>query len=226
MKNLKNNVTLCASVAALMLVFSSNGTAQRAEFGIRLMPTFTSFDLQTSSGGKVKGEATLGFGFGALLGFNFSKHVGIQGEVIYSTLSQKYKEEDVERKIKLKYVNIPVLLSLNTGKTKMINLNVVAGPQLGVSVGSRLFTSGNNSSDSTTAVLSVKKGDFGFAYGAGIDFAVNPKRTTRLSFGYRGVLGLFDISDNSRTITTDSYYILARTHIKTNAIYIGLSFLF
>jgi opacity protein-like surface antigen len=226
MKILKSKDIQYALTGLLLIVFMSSSIAQRAEFGVRLMPTFTSFDLQTSSGGKVKGEATLGFGVGALLGFNFSRYIGVQGEVIYSAISQKYKEEDVERKVKLKYVNIPVLLSLNTGKTKIINLNVVAGPQLGISVGSRLFTSGNNSADSTTAVLSVKKGDLGFAYGAGIDFAVNEARTARLSLGYRGVFGLFDISDDNRSLTTDSYYVLDRTHIKTNAIYVGISILF
>lgn len=225
MKNLKNRISLCASVV-LMLLFTTNGNAQRVEFGLRFMPTFSKFDLQTSSGGVIKGEAKLGYGIGGFLGYNFTKNVGAQVEVIYSSLSQKYTERNTEREVNLKYVNIPLLLSLNTGKTKMINLNVVAGPQIGVSVGSNLSTSGNTSSDSTTAVLSVKKGDLGVAYGAGVDFGLNPSRTIRLSLGYRGVLGLFDISDDSNTLTTDAYYILDRSRVKTNAVYVGLSILF
>jgi hypothetical protein len=226
MKNLKNSVISFASIALFVLVFSMNGYAQKAEFGLRFMPTFSKFDLQTSSGGSVKGEVKLGYGIGGLLGFNFNKNVGAQVEVIYSSLSQKYTENNVDREVNLKYVNIPLLLSLNTGKTKMINLNIVAGPQIGVSVGSSLSSSGNTSSDSTTAVLSVKKGDLGVAYGAGVDFGLNPARTIRLSVGYRGVLGLFDVSDNNQNLTTDAYYILDRSHIKTNAIYMGLSILF
>ena len=226
MKNLKNRISLFASVVLLMLLFTNNGNAQRVEFGLRFMPTFSKFDLQTSSGGVIKGEAKLGYGIGGFLGYNFTKNVGAQVEVIYSSLSQKYTERNTEREVNLKYVNIPLLLSLNTGKTKMINLNVVAGPQIGVSVGSNLSTSGNTSSDSTTAVLSVKKGDLGVAYGAGVDFGLNPSRTIRLSLGYRGVLGLFDISDDSNTLTTDAYYILDRSRVKTNAVYVGLSILF
>ena len=226
MKNLKNRISLFASVVLLMLLFTTNGNAQRVEFGLRFMPTFSKFDLQTSSGGVIKGEAKLGYGIGGFLGYNFTKNVGAQVEVIYSSLSQKYTERNTEREVNLKYVNIPLLLSLNTGKTKMINLNVVAGPQIGVSVGSNLSTSGNTSSDSTTAVLSVKKGDLGVAYGAGVDFGLNPSRTIRLSLGYRGVLGLFDISDDSNTLTTDAYYILDRSRVKTNAVYVGLSILF
>lgn len=200
--------------------------AQKAEFGLRFMPTVSSFDVQSSSGGKIKGEATLGFGFGALLGFNFNKHIGIQGELIYSSLAQKYNERELERRVNLKYVNIPLLLTLNTGKNNPVNFNIVAGPQIGIRVGSSLVTSGDNGTDEPDAILATKKGDVGFAYGAGLDFGLNTARTIRLGIGYRGVLGLFDISDNSNTITTDSYYLLDRSHIKTNAAYVGLSLLF
>jgi len=66
----------------------------------------------------------------------------------------------------------------------------------------------------------------GFAYGAGFDFSVSRLRRLRVSLGFRGVYGLFDISDNSKSITTDSYYLLDRTHIQSYAGYAGLSFLF
>ena len=226
MKNLINKLALFIFFAVLFLLSTTKAEAQRAEFGLRFMPTFSSFELKTSSGSTVKGTANFGFGAGAFLGFNITDHVGIQGEVIYSASSQKYKELDIERKVDLKYVNIPLLLSLNTGKTKAINLNIVAGPQIGISVGSSLRISGGDITSSPNAVLAVKKGDLGFAYGAGFDFGINSARTIRLGLGYRGVLGLFDISDNSAAITTDSYYLLDRSHIKSNAIYGGLSILF
>lgn len=226
MKNIKLTILICISVAAILFINTIHVHAQSVEFGLRLMPTFSSFDLKTSSGGTVKGEARVGFGAGALLGFNFTDHVGVQGEIIYTTVSQKYKESDIERQVNLRYVNIPLLLSLNTNKSGGVNFNIVAGPQIGISAGSSLRISGNNSTDSTQAVLSVKKGDLGVAYGAGVDFGINESHTIRVSLGYRGVLGLIDISDNSGTIVTDSYYVLDKTHIRSNAAYIGLSFLF
>lgn len=199
--------------------------AQNAEFGVRFMPTVSSFEVTTSSGGKVTGEATLGYGAGILLGFNFSDHIGIQGEAIYSTLSQKYSEQDVEREIKLEYINIPLLLSYNTGKLKPVNFNIVAGPQIGISVGSELLTS-DGSDPNGDAVLSVKKGDLGFAYGAGFDFGLNAAKTFRLGIGFRGVYGFFDISDNSNNTSTESYYVLDKAHVKTYSAYLGVSFLF
>jgi opacity protein-like surface antigen len=223
---------LIIPIVSLLLVNTAIGQTttivehKYAEFGIRFMPTFTSLEIKTSTGNNVSGDVTLGFGMGALLGFNFSKHIGVQGEIIYSSISQKYEIDDTAYKINLRYVNVPLLLSLNTGKTKAVNLNVVAGPQMGFNVGSRLTTSGVSDPNNPQPVLSVKKSDIGFAYGGGVDFALNASHTVRLSFGYRGVFGLLDISNRSNTITTNSYYILDRTHVKTNAAYAGLSILF
>jgi hypothetical protein len=224
MKNLKNKIISCIAISAIVFVFTSKATAQSTEFGVRFMPTVSAFDLQTSSGGTIKGQATFGYGIGALLGFNFSDHVGVQGEVIYSSLNQKYTEEDVERKINLKYINIPLMISLNTNKSGPVNLNLVGGPQIGISVGSNVFTSGGT--NNSQAEVSVKKGDLGLAYGAGVDFALSASGSLRLGLGFRGVYGLLDISDNNSSTTTDSYYVLDRTHMKTYSLYTGLSLLF
>ena len=78
----------------------------------------------------------------------------------------------------------------------------------------------------TEPVLSVKKNDIGFIYGAGVDFGVNPANNMRVGLGYRGVVGLVDISDKNKNVTTDSYYLLDRTNIKTYSGYVGFSILF
>jgi len=226
MKNSKDKIIMCISVATLLFVGALQADAQKAEIGFRFMPTFSSFDLQTSSGGTVKGKVTLGYGAGALLGFNINDNVGIQGEVIYNSISQKYKEVDIERKVNLRYINIPLMLSLNTGKTEPINANIVAGLQVGVSVGSSVTSSGGDGTTTLQPLLLMKKGDLGFAYGAGADFGLTPSRTFRLGIGFRGVYGLLDISDNNTSTTTDSFYILDKTHIKTYSGYIGISWIF
>jgi hypothetical protein len=223
MKMLKIKVSITFFLFAVLMANPLHMVAQRAEIGLRFMPTFNSFEITTPGEGRVKSEFSAGFGIGGVLGINPWKHVGIQGEVIYSTIAQKYKETDSERQINLKYLNIPLLLSLNTGKSNAINFNVVAGPQIGISMGSSISGVGN---DSTMAVLSVKKGDLGVAYGAGLDFGVNPAKTIRVSLGFRGVFGVVDISDNNKSLTTDSYYLLDRSQIQTYAGYAGISMLF
>ncbi|MCU0347723.1 MAG: PorT family protein [Saprospiraceae bacterium] len=223
MKVLKHKIQMSVAILAFLFILILNANAQRGEFGLRFMPTYSSTNIQFSSGGEVQGNATLGFGAGAVIGFNFTDYVGIQGEIIYSSTTQKYKEKDIEREINLKYVNIPLMLSLNTGKLKPVNFNIVAGPQIGISVGSSIS---GVATDSLDAVLSVKKGDLGVAFGAGFDFGLNPAKTIRLSIGYRGVRGLIDISDDNNSIDNDSYYVLDKAHTKSNAAYIGLSYLF
>jgi hypothetical protein len=210
---------------AILLSVGTMMQAQKGEFGVRFMPTFSAFDVNTSSGGTIDGEVTFGLGAGVLLALNITDHVGIQGEVIYNKVSQKYAEDNVNRRIDLKYVNIPLLLSLNTGKTNPVNFNFVVGPQLGISVGSEFLVDDGNNND-PNAVLSVKKGDLGIAYGAGVSFGLTPSQTFRLGLGFRGVYGVVDISDNSNNISNDSYYLLDRSKIKTYSGYIGLSFLF
>jgi hypothetical protein len=225
MNHSKSKIITGISVATLLFAGALQAEAQKAELGFRFMPTFSSFEMQTSTGSRVKGDVTLGFGAGALLGFNLSDNVGIQGEVIYNSISQKYKELDVERKVNLRYINIPLMLSLNTGKTQPVNANFVAGLQVGVSVGSSVTTTGG---DGTTPqpILLMKKGDLGLAYGAGVDFGLTPSQTFRLGVGFRGVYGFLDISDNNTNTTSDSFYILDKTHIKTYSGYVGISFLF
>lgn len=218
---------MCVSVTALLLVSAMKTEAQMGEAGFRFMPTVSSFEMNTSSGGTVSGGGTFGYGFGIFGGYNFTEHLGIQAEIQYLAISQKYTESDVVREINLRYFNIPLLLSLNTGKHKPVNFNFVAGPQLGISAGSDIHVSGGGAGSETThATLSVKTTDIGFAYGAGVDFGLNESQNFRLGIGFRGVYGLLDISDNSQTLSDNAYYVLDKSHVKTYSGYIGLSWLF
>jgi hypothetical protein len=211
-------------IVSLFVLLSFQLNAQKAAFGIRFMPTASNFNLKTSSGGTIKGEVNLGFGAGILLGYNFNEHVGINAELMYSTYSQKYTEQNLERKITLRYVNIPLMLSLNSGITKPVNLNITAGPQIGISAGSTFTTKGGDATTTFNSVT-IRKGDLGFAYGAGLDVALNPMKTTRFALGFRGVLGLIDISaDNNNQVNT-SYYAIDRVQLKTYSIYLGFTFL-
>jgi hypothetical protein len=226
MKKLSIRTMVYVSVAALLFAGTLNTQAQTGEVGLRFMPTFSALNIKTSDGGTIKGKLTMGYGGGIFLGYHFSDHVGVQGEIIYSAIAQKYKEEDIEREILLRYVNIPLLLSLNTGKTQPFNFTVVAGPQIGFSIGSELSASGGGGSTTGEAVLAVRKGDLGVAYGAGVDFGLNQASTFRMGIGFRGVLGLIDISDTSKNASTQDYYILDKNRMRTYAGYIGVSYLF
>jgi hypothetical protein len=225
MKKIFLSVLLVFSICCAPKVFAQESASSEdgnGIFGVRFMPTLTSLQYSENQG-VVETSFILGYGAGLLLGTNFNDNVGLQGELIFSQLAQKYKTGgDIERKVKLNYINVPLLLSLNTGIHNPVNLNFVIGPQLGLNTGSSVEVNNGTEADTVHAVLAVKRGDIGFAYGVGVDFGSEVK----FSVGFRGVYGLVDISDRSRNITTSEYYILDRAHVRTYSGYVGLSFLF
>lgn len=215
-------------VAALFgaFAFTNTATAQDSngvpvfELGIRYMPTFTSLDVQTYDGGVIKGEIKMRHGFGGMVAINFGAHLGIQGEVNYYQVSQDYRDNSLDRTVKLRYINIPLLLSLNTNKAGIVNLNLVAGPQFGINVGSDLKTSGTGNTETLQATVAMKKGDVGFAYGAGLGIG---NKNIRLDVGYRGFYGFVKMSDEAKAGT---YNVVVNASRQSHGAYIGLTFLF
>ncbi len=226
MKNFIRKFYAHLGLSMLLVSCVMPAMAQNGVVGIRFMPTVSSLEVKSSTGNEISADGKVGFGAGIFVGYGFNDFIGVQAEAIYSSLSQKYSELDREYSINLRYLSIPLLLSLNTGKSNLVNLNVVGGPQLGISAGSDLTFTNNPGTTAPNPVLSVKKGDLGFAYGAGLDFGLNTARSFRLGIGYRGVTGLFDISENSKTLVTNNYYLLDRSQLQTHAAFVGVSYLF
>jgi opacity protein-like surface antigen len=193
--------------------------------GGRLLATAAYFKIHNYDGGTYATDAVVSFGGGGLIGTNFGRNVGMQLEVMYSPLAQKYKDQGLERTLHVTYLNIPLLLVLNTDVTKPVNLNICGGPQLGINTGADIDTydAGENT-EQVHGVFAVKGSDIGLAYGAGLDF--NIANSVTLNIGYRGVYGLLDISDRSKTLTTNEYYILDRSHVETHSAYAGVNILF
>jgi len=203
-----------------------NPPLRRGEFGIRYMPTFYSLTLRDANNETIQGSLSMSHGWGIMFGFNFSRHVGIVGEVDYLQINQKYKDRNLNRTVQISYLNIPVLLSLNTNKELPVNLNFVVGPQFGLNVGSSVKTEDNGNADSLKAVVAAKPGDVGLAYGAGLEFALNKNHSVRLDLGFRGYYGLVDMRASQTNNNPDTYNVLLRASRKTYAGYIGLTFLF
>src|SRR5688572_21593063 len=104
---------------------------RHGELGLRYMPTFSTLRLRDAGGDAIQGQLTMSHGWGIMGAFNFNHHVGVQAEVNYHEINQKYKDKGLDRQVKVSYLNIPVLLSLNTDKASAVNVNFVVGPQFG-----------------------------------------------------------------------------------------------
>jgi len=191
------------------------------------MPTVSALDLRTSSGGTVSGSAKFGYGVGGNIGINFTDHFGVEGDILYTAITQQYKDQEMERTIHVNYLNVPIMLSMNTAKSRPVNLNFVVGPQMSYNVGSSMQSSGSNGTDTMQATLVLKKGNLGFAYGAGVEFALNERRSIRLDLGFRGVYGFVDIAQPTGTDPESrDFNVVEGTKIQTYSAFAGLTWLF
>ncbi len=197
-------------------------TLDRVYIGGRVLATVTDVDINQSESGTVTTEIVWGYGVGGYIGYNFSPHFALQLEVLYQSLAQRIKYNNVDQKLNLRYLNLPLLFVFNTDIRKPVNFNVCVGPQLGFRLGADLSTEdgAGSSPDTLQAALSVKPSDIGFAYGAGFDFKLSP--ALKLGIGFRGVVGLIDIDENSNNNTSNNYYVLDRSKLRTYSGYLGL----
>ncbi|HLK28716.1 MAG TPA: porin family protein [Puia sp.] len=224
LKKIKAKAIICICLTGLLLL-SQIATAQKTAVGLRYLLTYSSFDLKTADGAKLRGQSNEGYGIGILMAHCFSEYISMQDEIIYSSISQTYKDIGLSREINLKNIDIPILMSLNTGISAPVNVNIVAGPQIGINIGSHIFSTGLGNSTLLQPVLNVKSIDISLVYGGGFDYKLSRSGNMRLSVGFRGTYGLTDISNKNKSINDDSYNILGKAHVKTNSLYLGLLFL-
>ena len=193
--------------------------------GLRVQPTFSSFDVTTENGNTVRSNFTGGIGYGGSLNYYISNYVGLHLEGMYSTLAQQYRDSTADRRVTLSYLNFPLLISFNTNYGKAVNLNLAFGPQVGISTGAKVETTETNGGVATgEAIIRVKPMDLGVAYGAGLDFGLGEERNVHFNIGYRGVYGLVDISDNKIDVGDGQYYVLQKSRVKTHGVYLGFMF--
>ena len=121
---------------------------------------------------------------GLLAHIHRSKHFAIQPELYYSAQGAEHVVPLLERKIKVSYLQLPVLFQYMTGS----GFRFQAGPQLGLLLNADQQLNGGAEADIKD---SFKKTDIGLA--AGVSYV------TRFDLGFdaRYVYGLTDISKNT-----------------------------
>lgn len=124
---------------------------------------------------------------GAYVTWMFSEHLGLQPEVMYSGQGAKSGDQ----KLKVNYVNIPVLVRYNVNDL----LSFHAGPQFGVLTSAKA-TYGSSEEDIKDQ---LKGSDMGVAAGVGIDLPM------KLNFSFRFIQGLSNISDAGSSTTQKNY---------------------
>jgi hypothetical protein len=129
--------------------------------------------------------------YAGLLGhIHVSKQFAIQPELLYSAQGVSYTVSGTQTKLKLGYINVPVMLQYMFDN----GFRLQAGPQVGFLVNAKSETGGSN----TDIKSNYKAVDF--AVGAGVGYIHVPS-----GFGVdaRYNLGLSDINDNSTVKSTN-----------------------
>jgi hypothetical protein len=190
----------------VVAVFGFN--AQEVSFGPKAGVNFA-----TLTGDIEDAEFKVGMHIGGAAEIMFNEKMGLQAELLYSMqgTQNKYTETSTyggitetyksDEKIKLSYINLPVMFKYYVVK----GFNVEVGPQLGILVtakaegdyeysysggGSDYTESGSEEFDIDDELLPI---DFGFNFGLGY------KMDSGLNFGARYNLGLMNINDQSNS---------------------------
>jgi hypothetical protein len=172
----------CVAIASLMMMGTVN--AQHVNFGIKAgLNVYTLSDDNESDF-----SSKTGLNVGFLGHIHLNQRWAIQPELLYSGQGAKYLTNGVESKLKLDYINVPVLFQYMFDN----GFRLEAGPQVGFLVGAKAET-GDISADVKDQ---LKGADFGL--GLGLGYIHVP---TGWGVDARYNLGLSNINDdNNKTM--------------------------
>ena len=212
--------TLCATALVVVGSFST-GRAQETgvQFGPKIGMNLSVLDGQLNSSAQFKP----GLAAGAFLRWRPSAGVALQPELLFSQQGTSNKLDfggyPAENKIKLNYLNIPVMLKIYLGSV----FNVQVGPQVGIllsgrRVGQSSYFSNSGVSGYRTEDVDVKssyKGDFAVCGGFGVDLPNGLLASVRLNYG------VTDIDNDAASIALRKVLKLDGLHNRTIEFSVG-----
>jgi predicted porin len=133
---------------AVMLVMSASAAFSQVSFGVK-------GGLNLANATNLEGETDMKTSFyvGGLMEYRISDFFGISPELLYSRQGVQYKEEGVTVRVRLNYINLPVLAKIYVAEELSLDL----GPQFGFSIDSDIWAK----SGSQTATLDLPNSDYG-----------------------------------------------------------------
>lgn len=165
------------SVFFLLIIFNFYLIAQsgRSQFGLKAGVNIANVDVEDSE----DWDAKTGFHAGGLVHIHVDQHFAVQPELMFSAQGG----EDGNVKLKLNYINLPVLLQYMTNS----GFRLQTGPQVGFLLSAETET-GDVEVDVDDNLKSV---DFAWSFGAGYIFP------SRFGIDARYNLGISNINDVS-----------------------------
>lgn len=177
------------TAVVIALVMSGAAQAQHVNLGLKGGLNIYTLDNYGSSN-----RSTTGFHAGLLGHIHLTKHFALQPEVTYSMQGTEYTSGGVENKIKLGYINVPILAQymFNNG------FRLEAGPQVGFLVSANRKTSGVKTD------IKDNFSNIDFSLGAGIGYVHPP---TGLGIDARYNFGLNNINEGPTDVSNRGFQL-------------------
>lgn len=174
------------SVAVAAMLMTSTVNAQHVNIGIK--GGLNLYNINNDNNAEFDTKA--GFHLGLLGHIHMSKQFALQPELVYSAQGAKLTSDGVETRVKLDYINVPVMFQYMFDN----GFRLQAGPQLGFLINAKSET--NNISIDIKDNLNT----IDFALGAGVGY-INPVSGFGVDARYN--LGLSNINNNSTVKSTN-----------------------
>jgi hypothetical protein len=182
-------------LTAAIAVFGIIGTqAQDMKFGVK-----AGVNISNGAGDVEDADSKIGLHIGGFAEFMFSEKFAFQPELLYSMQGYKYEESatffgetvSVEEKIKLDYINVPLIFKYYVTE----GLAIEAGPQIGflMSANYEYEASGGGESESEDEDIKDAYKSIDYGLNVGVSYTLD----MGVMFGARYYYGLADIDDTS-----------------------------
>jgi hypothetical protein len=158
-----------AAVLAIVMLSAGPALAQGLEKGVRGGVNFTN----TSASGGDEAAALdwqLRGVFGGFVTWRVASWLEFQPEVMYAQKGAKSTEFDIESKLLLDYLEVPLLARKTFGAPDATRLYVAGGPSIGVLLRARTRSDFGSSTEELDIKDDVETLDFGLVVGGGVEF--------------------------------------------------------
>ena len=175
----------CSMVLALLVVVAGTASAQEqsAAVGVKAGINFANLNFE-GDGATVNLDQRKGVVGGLFVIWPADGRLGLQTEVLYSQKGAQMEEGGDSAKIKLDYIDVPVLARFSSPVSTGTSFHVFAGPSFGFRVSAKAESSFEDEDDSEDIEDDVERFDFGLVAGAGLEigrFLVDGRYTWGLS---------------------------------------------
>jgi len=195
---------LALTFAAIVALPSIASAQSPATIGVKAGVNFAKLKFDEDDSDNESTKNLVGAVAGVFVSKAINGNVGIRAEGLYSQKGSKF--EDVgqdDGKIKLTYIDVPVLLTVGPSSSGTARFNVFTGPQVSFKTNAEL-ESGGVSLDFDDQ---VKGTDFGWVLGVGVE-------SGRFSADARYTLGLSNIAKEGDNVKNKAFSVMVGVKLK------------